>query len=47
MVSVQLDVPVKHALPRIWAYSYTETRLINAVARDSVQRVLRLDSESG
>lgn len=42
MVSAQLDVGVREALLRIRAHSYTESRPANDVARDIVQRRLRL-----
>lgn len=44
MVSAQLDEPVADALDRIRAYAYAEDIPINDVARDIVERVLRLDA---
>jgi len=42
MLSAQLDIGVREALVRVRAHSYTESRLVNDVARDIVQRRLRL-----
>jgi hypothetical protein len=42
MVSRQLDVSVEDALVRLRAYAYAEGRPIGDVARDVVERRLRL-----
>jgi hypothetical protein len=48
MVSVQLGVDVGEALVRLRAYAFAEGRLVKDVARDVVQRRLRLvDDEQG
>lgn len=43
MVSAQLDIAVRDALVRIRARSYIDSRPVNEVARDIVQRRLRFD----
>jgi hypothetical protein len=45
MVSVQLDIPVGDALVRLRALAFRTDRLITEVARDVVERRLRLDGE--
>jgi len=43
MLSVQLDLPIRDALSRLRAYAYAESTPINDVARDVVERRLRMD----
>lgn len=43
MVSVQLGIPVGDALVRLRAYAFSTDRVVNEVARDVVERRLRLD----
>jgi hypothetical protein len=43
MLSVQLDLPIRDALSRLRAYAYAESRPINDVAREVVDRRLRIE----
>jgi GAF domain-containing protein len=45
MVSVQLGVDVGEALVRLRAYAFVQGRLVRDVARDVVQRRIRLDDD--
>jgi hypothetical protein len=45
MVSIQLDVSVEHALVRLRAHAFGSDRRITEVARDIVERRLRLDGD--
>ncbi|MHB1930492.1 MAG: GAF domain-containing protein [Acidimicrobiales bacterium] len=45
MVSVQLDVSVAEALVRLRALAFVNDRLVSVVARDVVERRLRLDGD--
>lgn len=47
MVMMQLGVSIGEALVRLRAYAYAENRRLEDVARDVVERRLRLDSDNG
>jgi hypothetical protein len=47
MVMMQLGVSIGEALVRLRAYAFAENRRLEEVARDVVERRLRLDSDNG
>jgi AmiR/NasT family two-component response regulator len=47
MVMMQLGVSIGEALARLRAYAFAENRRLEEVARDVVERRLRLDSDNG